>query len=101
MVRWRDTRTVSFAEIFKRAQEHRKDENCVTRKALSNLLERYPDDMEVTVSCDQLSRNITNVVKVTELGTNNVAIDIQVENKPSLDEIVRQVKENMYISKYE
>lgn len=72
----------------------------MTRKELVEILEQYSPNMEVVVSCDQYSRAVLKVDEVVELGTNVVSIDIQVEDKPDISEIVRRAKESMYAREY-
>lgn len=72
----------------------------MTRKELTEILKRYPPDMEVVVSCDRYSRAVLKVDKVVELGTNIVSIDIQAEDKPDISEIARRAKEGIYAREY-
>lgn len=65
----------------------------MTVKELREALALFPDTMIVKAACDKYVREVQKVTTVVDMDTNEVAVEIVAEDKPSLYRLMRMREE--------
>lgn len=70
----------------------------MTNAELRSLLAQYPDDMSVLVVCGRRCLPIVKVDHIVELETNEVSIEIVVQDKPNLTILTNWPDDEMWFT---
>lgn len=54
----------------------------MTVKELKEILDTFPDNMNIKVTCDRVVRDVNEVSTVVDMDTNIVSVDIIAKDKP-------------------